>query len=139
MRRKDKGKCYFKFISPTGAIVTGINLTEFCEVNGLCYRAMKYLRQGTRKQHNGWHSFAPASLEHAKRPHHVYLVNVKTGERLSLNRSVKKIALEYKLTYRHLSQLINGKKLQYKGWVLNSTYNNIFKLEWEPSVPQLFI
>lgn len=49
------------------------------------------------------------------------LVNVETGERKSVGRSVTSFAQRHGLSVGRLSKLVNGSRIRYKSWMLAST------------------
>ena len=60
-RRKSKlnhpNATRYAFVSPTGVVHRGTNLTKFCKKNKLNYASMVVLKSGRQKNHKGWTTY----------------------------------------------------------------------------------
>jgi hypothetical protein len=110
----------FKFISPQGQVVKTKSLRDFAVQHSLPYSHVKDLNCGIMKRYRGWLSTHPSARKYRKRFLTV-LVNTLTGERCILGQAVTRFAKAHGLCLSELSKLVNGHKLCYKGWILEST------------------
>lgn len=110
----------FKFYSPEGALVKTDNLRDFAVQHSLPYSHVKDLNCGRFKRYKGWLSTHPSARRYRKRFLTV-LVNTQTGERCILGQAVTRFAKAHGLCLCELSKLVNGHKVIYRGWCLETT------------------
>lgn len=116
----------FKFRSPNGEIIKGKNLSEFCRKHNLNYDNMCKLLKGKIAQCKGWFSTKSAkSLKRLNKTKQI-IHNLNTGEFVKIGLSQTKLAFSYRLRRNKLNRLLTGKRLIYKGWVLNDTYSILY-------------
>lgn len=115
---------YYRFISPEGKKVTGVSLKAFAEKHGMHRVLVSRLKRGAMAVYKGWHAYTPISLAHLAKLQR-FIIHLDSGEKVSLNCKQKDLYERYGFVHSHLSQLLSGKKIQYKGWVLDSTHRTI--------------
>lgn len=115
---------YYRLINPDGKVVRGKGLKDFCKKYNFPYNSVVKLIQGKLLSYKGWHTFRADSFSKLKNKQR-QLINLNTGERVSLSIPRKEIIARYKMTPSALTQLLTGKKIAYKGWVLDNTYELI--------------
>ena len=97
------------FKSPNGNIFEVVNLTRFCRENDLDKTMMYYVSIGKNKKHKGW-TLPNISLIERKIISPIGEVfSIKEGELRSFCR-------EHALVRESVINVLNGKKIQYKGW-----------------------
>lgn len=106
-------------------MVKGKNLKQFCANNNLGYWGMYKLMRGQYAQNLGWRAFHSKSKKDMDKEKRV-LHNLYTGEEATLGPLQYKFAEEHGLHHSILGELLNGKRIVYKGWVLDSTYQIMY-------------
>jgi len=110
----------YKFYSPEGKLAKTKSLLHFAVQHSLPYSHVKDLNCGIMKRYRGWLSTHKSARKYKKRFLTV-LVNTRTGERCILGQAVTRFAKAHGLCLSELSKLINGRKICYRGWCLEST------------------
>jgi len=116
----------FEFSTPDGAIVKGKNLSRLCRDHNLNYDNMRKLLNGKIGQYRGW--FSTKTSKSRKRLARIRqtIYNLNTGQFTKIGLSQTKLAASFSLSKSKLSRLLTGKRLMYKGWVLDSTYSILY-------------
>lgn len=106
------------FKSPTGEIVFGKNLSEFCRKNNLQRENMIAVKNGRRKSHEGW--TLPETKEYGKssggkknaKKYKLKSPDGKTHE----GENISEFCRINNLTAGNIRKVITGKRKHHKGW-----------------------
>jgi hypothetical protein len=112
----------YSFISPEGKTIKTKSVKEFSETYGVNYNSAKELSCGKRSRNGGYCSTHRKAARHRQR-FLTRVLNTKTGESAIIGRSIKQFADEHGLSFHDLGQLINGRIISYRGWVLEKTWD----------------
>jgi len=124
----------FRFISPEGKIVKTHSLVQFAKDTGIPYNFVKQIACKKINLYSayGWWSTKPKALKAYKQRVRV-LVNTETDEVLRMTNK-EQFAKDNELCPQLLTALTTGKKMLYKGWVTEDTYNAIKTCAGQTSV-----
>src|SRR4051794_7902706 len=111
----------YKFISPTGEVVRTKTVKEFSQQTGITYSHARDLACGYNARVGGWCSMAPRAKKHRKRFLTV-LIHPRQGKREMVGQSVSNFAKKHSLCVNELYKLVNGRKICYRGWMLETSY-----------------
>ena len=108
----------FKLKSPSGEIVEGKNLREFCRNHDLNASILCGVLKGRVRSHKGWTStiVTDSQLKNIKK----FTLKSPTGEIVS-GENINQFAKENNLSSQGLYSVLSGKRKSHKGWVLPET------------------
>lgn len=110
----------FKFKSPTGTILEGENIAEFCRKYNLSSASMGCVLSGKRKSHKGWtlpdteiygYELRTTKIERE------FTIQKPDGTIIS-GKNVKKFCQQNNLSPNNMIMVLNGKYKSCKGWRL---------------------
>jgi hypothetical protein len=111
----------YRFINPKGEVIKTKTVKEFALQYGFAPSHARDLACGYLKKLNGWCSTHPKAKKQRERFLTV-LVNPRQGKREILGRSIAHFARDHGLCMNELWKLINGRKICYRGWMLEITH-----------------
>lgn len=115
---------YYTLISPDGEKHRVINRRKFAEAHNLKKGAVDKLVSGERHSINGWFSTSPKSRA-KKKKQEITLIHLLTKEVRKVG-FIKDFAKEFDICKYALCELVNGKRLSHKGWILLTTYKLLY-------------
>lgn len=104
----------FALISPSGELVAGNNLWQYCLDNGESYSALSKIQRGVHRSHNGWRAVGderPLVISNDK----PYALIAPDGT-LHTGNNIKQLCREESLSYKAMRKLVAGKRASYRGW-----------------------
>jgi len=75
---------------------------------------------------NGWRSTKHPRRKKLDEWHNREIIHLETKEICKVGKSHVQLAKRLGIYHCHMSQLLNGKYLQYRGWVLKKTYDELY-------------
>lgn len=110
----------FKFKSPTGKIVSGENIAEFCRKYNLSSASMGCVLSGKRKSHKGWKLPETEVCAYELRTTKIartFTIQSPDGI-IVTGKNVKEFCRQYGLNSCNIIMVLNGKYKSSKGWRL---------------------
>ena len=107
----------YSFISPAGQTIRTKTVKKFAESFGFNYSYARDLACGRTQVARGWCSTSPK----AKRKRDRFLtklVNLRSGETSMIGKSLAQFSRDHHLCRASLSELLNGRVLHYRDFVL---------------------
>jgi ADP-dependent phosphofructokinase/glucokinase len=122
-----KRRKYFTLINPEGKRVRVTNAREFAAKNNISVHSIWSLATGRKFMIKGFQSIKAPNAKRLIKRMNTEIVNLKTGERIKVGRSVPKLAKKIGVEFTKLAKLINKKyNLSLRGWVLAETYDLLY-------------
>jgi hypothetical protein len=112
----------YSWISPTGEKIRTRTVKEFATKYNFPESHARDLACGYMKRYRKWCSGHKRAAKARKRFTTV-LVNFRLGKREILGQTVTAFAAKHQLCKNELYKLINGRKIMYRGWMLERTHN----------------
>lgn len=110
---KYRGGAYPSLVSPNGIEYCVDNISAFTLKHSLCKVHIGKVLKGTEVQYKGWHLISTVLP-----PKVTYTVEAPTGDVHTFT-SIKEFAKANSLQSSHLSEVLNSKRKQHKGWKLH--------------------
>jgi len=111
----------FSFIGPTGEKIKTENIKKFAEQAGMHESHARDLACGYFKRFKGYCSTHRRATKERERFLTV-LVNPKEGKRDIIGQSVTSFARKHGLCANEVYKLLLGRKILYRGWMLEQTH-----------------
>ena len=115
----------YTFISPKGKHVRFKTVKEFAKATNMNYGLAKALSGGFRSTALGWCSTHPRAKKRRKQ-FMTLVINTITGEESIIGCNAIAFAEKHQLGPTAFNQLINGKRIAYKNWMLKKTYDKVY-------------
>lgn len=117
----------YTFYSDKGEKVVTKSIKEFAQRYSMNYSYARTLACGARNKMFGWCSGHPRAKK-ARARFLLKLINIYTGETDIIGMSVSSFAKRHNLCHDEVHALLSKRKLCYRGWMLNSTYNKAYSV-----------
>lgn len=114
----------YRWISSKGEIVKTKTVKEFAERFKFPPSMARSLAAGVRSRLRGWCSgSSKPRVKKARNRFLTKLVNTRTGESAILGASITGFARQHDLCDNEVWKLVNGRKIAYRGWMLQKSFD----------------
>lgn len=115
IKENHAGRKKFTLLSPTGEIIHGECIVDFCKIHSLSVACMSAIFQGKQKVHKGWRLPENQFWTRSHRKGKQYALLSPDGK-IFQGTGIKELCKEYNLNAYYLGLVVKGEKESFKGW-----------------------